>query len=46
MNELNVALSIEVGIYYYVDEETDELVFDTDSMRDEFEDKLNELLTD
>ena len=46
MNELNVALSIEVGIYYYVDEETNEIVFDTDSMRDEFEDKLNKLLSE
>ena len=36
--------TITVGVYYYIDDETNEVVFDTDSMNDEFEEKLNELL--
>ena len=37
-------LKISVNIYYSIDEETKELVFDTDSMKEEFEEKLNELI--
>lgn len=38
-------LEITVSIYYGLGEENDdELVFDEDSMREEFEEKLNELL--
>ena len=36
--------SISVGVYYYIDEETGKPVFDTDSMTNEFETKLNQLL--
>jgi hypothetical protein len=35
--------SISVGVYYYIDEETGKPVFDTDSMTNEFETKLNNL---
>ena len=39
-------LEITVSIYYGLDEENDdELVFDEDSMREEFEQKLDKLLT-
>jgi hypothetical protein len=37
---------IEIGIYYYIDEETGEKVYDEDEMRDEFETKLQKLLKD
>jgi hypothetical protein len=37
-------LEIVVNIYYGLNDETDEIVFDEDSMREEFEEKLNELL--
>lgn len=35
--------SIQVGVYYYEDDETGKPVFDTDSMRDEFENELKKL---
>ena len=35
-------LSIE--IYYYIDEETNQKVYDVDYIREEFESKLEELL--
>lgn len=37
-------MEIVVNIYYGLNDETDEIVFDEDSMREEFEEKLNELL--
>ena len=40
-----IPLNIEVGVYYYIDEETGKPVFDTDSMTEEFQQKLNELET-
>jgi hypothetical protein len=40
-----IPLNIEVGVYYYIDEETGKPVFDTDSMTQEFETKLTELET-
>ena len=36
--------TLEIGIYYYIDEETGKKVYDEDEMRDEFERKLKELL--
>lgn len=36
---------IEIGVYYYIDEKTGKPVFDTDSMTEEFQQKLNELET-
>ena len=38
-----IPTSISVGVYYYIDEETGKPVFDTDSMTNEFETKLNNL---
>jgi hypothetical protein len=40
---LEIPTSISVGVYYYIDEETGKPVFDTDSMTNEFETKLNNL---
>lgn len=40
-----IPLYIEIGVYYYIDEETGKPVFDTDSMTEEFQQKLNELET-
>jgi hypothetical protein len=40
-----IPLNIEIGVYYYIDEETGKPVFDTDSMTEEFQQKLNELET-
>ena len=37
-------LVLEIGIYYYNNEETGEKVYDEDLMREEFEEKLNDLL--
>ena len=34
---------IEIGIYYYIDEETGKKVFDVEEMTREFEQKLDEL---
>jgi len=38
-------LELSITIYYGVDDETDEVIFDEESMREEFENKLNELLS-
>lgn len=35
--------TLEIGIYYYIDEETGEKIYDLDEMRNEFERKLEEL---
>lgn len=40
---LEIPTSISVGVYYYIDEETGKPVFDTESMTNEFETKLNNL---
>jgi len=45
MPNLKIPLSITIGVYYYIDDETGKPVFDTDSMFEEFEDKLIELET-
>jgi len=45
MSNLKIPLTIEIGVYYYIDDETGKPVFDTDSMSQEFEDKLTELET-
>ena len=34
---------IEVGVYWYQDEETGEIVYDFEEMANEFENKLSEL---
>lgn len=40
-----IPVNIEVGVYYYIDDETGKPVFDTDTMTQEFEKKLSELET-
>ena len=35
---------MEIGIYYYIDEETNQKVYDVEYIREEFESKLEELL--
>jgi len=35
--------TIEQEIYYYIDEDTGQKVYDTESMLEEFQEKLNEL---
>lgn len=40
-----IPYTIEIGVYYYIDDETGKPVFDTDSMTEEFQQKLNELET-
>ena len=35
---------LEIGIYYYIDDETGKKVYDEEEMLSEFENKLNELL--
>ena len=35
---------LEIGIYWWIDEDTNQKVYDEDSMREEFEDKLDKLL--
>ena len=35
--------TIEQEIYYYIDEDTGEKIYDTELMLEEFQDKLNEL---
>ena len=35
---------ISIGIYYYIDEETDQKVYDVEYIREEFESRLEELL--
>jgi hypothetical protein len=41
----NIPLTIEIGVYFYIDDETGKPVFDTDSMTQEFERKVQELET-
>lgn len=36
-------MKIEIGVYWYQDEETGKIVFDFEEMADEFERKLSEL---
>jgi len=45
MSNLKIPLFIEIGVYYYIDDETGKPVFDIDSMSQEFEEKLVELET-
>ena len=40
-----IPVNIEVGVYYYIDDETGKPGFDTDTMTHEFEKKLSELET-
>jgi hypothetical protein len=42
-DENTIPDSIQVGVYYYEDDETGKPVFDTDSMMDEFENELKKL---
>jgi hypothetical protein len=35
---------LEIGIYWWIDEDTNEKVYDEDAIREEFEDKLDKLL--
>jgi hypothetical protein len=37
---------IEVGIYYYIDENTGNKVYDIEEMTREFEEKLNKLINE
>ena len=37
---------MEIGIYYYIDEETNQKVYDVEYIREEFESKLEELLNE
>ena len=37
---------ISIGIYYYIDEETNQKVYDVEYIREEFESKLEELLNE
>jgi hypothetical protein len=43
INEKNIPTKIEVGVYWYEDEETGEIHFDFEEMADEFEMRLSEL---
>ena len=43
INEKNIPTKIEVGVYWYKDEETGEIHFDFEEMANEFENKLSEL---
>jgi len=43
MSKKSIPMEIKVGVYYYIDEETNQPVFDTDEMRNEFEQKLKEI---
>jgi hypothetical protein len=44
-NMINIPMTIEIGVYFYIDDETGKPVFDTDSMTQEFERKVQELET-
>ena len=35
---------LEIGIYWWIDEDTNEKVYDEDAIREEFEDKLDKLI--
>lgn len=43
IKEEDIPAKIEVGVYWYKDEETGEIHFDFEEMADEFEMKLSEL---
>jgi|688.fasta_scaffold343022_2 hypothetical protein len=43
MSKKSIPMEIKVGVYYYIDDETKQPVFDTDEMRNEFEQKLKEI---
>ncbi len=38
-----IPATIEVNVYYYINEETNQPVFDTDEMEKEFQEKLKQL---
>jgi len=42
INEDKIPLTIEVGVYYYIDE-NNKIVYDEEEMTREFENKLKEL---
>ena len=35
---------LEIGIYWWIDELTNEKIYDEDAIREEFEDKLDKLM--
>lgn len=43
MKESELPTTTEIGVYWYIDEETKKVVFDEDSMREEFDGKLEYL---
>ena len=43
MSKKQIPMEIKVGVYYYIDEETKQPIFDTDEMTNEFERKLKEI---
>lgn len=43
IKEEDIPVKIEVGVYWYKDEETGEIHFDFEEMADEFEMKLSKL---
>jgi hypothetical protein len=43
ISEKNIPTKIEVGVYWYQDEETGEIHFDFEEMANEFEQKLADL---
>ena len=43
MSKKQIPMEIKVGVYYYIDEETKQPVFDTDEIVKEFEQKLKKL---
>lgn len=43
MKEQDIPVIMELGVYWYVDEDTKEVVFDTDEMSREFADKLHDI---
>ena len=43
MSKKQIPVFIKVGVYYYIDEETKQPIFDTDEMINEFERKLKEI---
>ena len=45
MNEIKYQ-GMEIGIYYYIDEKTNQKVYDVEYIREEFESKLEELLNE
>lgn len=43
MSKKQIPMEIKVGVYYYIDENTKQPIFDTDEMTNEFEQKLKEI---